>query len=105
MPSRPRRPQRPPVNRPRTCCAGTIALLVMLAGCQACPPIPAPPPPLPVRAPCLDAAAVPAPPALTLERLPADAPAVDLQTAALVDRERLIGYAAQAAVLLAGCVR
>jgi hypothetical protein len=40
-----------------------------------------------------------------MERLPADAAAVDLLRAALIDRERLIGFAAEASVLLTGCVR
>lgn len=42
---------------------------------------------------------------MTMERLPDDAPPVAVLRAALIDRERLIGYAAEASVLLAGCVK
>lgn len=97
----PRRP-RPPASRSKIWSSGTIALLVLLAGCQTCPPIP-PSPPLPVRAPCVVRA--PELPALTMERLPDDAPPALKLIAALQDRERLIGYADEASVLLAGCTR
>jgi len=100
-PVRPRRP-RLPASRSRIFSGATLAPLVLLAACQTCPTV-QPPPPLPVRAPCVER--VPEVPSLLMERLPADAAAVDLLRAALIDRERLIGFAAEASVLLTGCVR
>lgn len=100
-PVRPRRP-RLPASRPRIFFGATLAPLVLLAACQTCPTV-QPPPPLPVRAPCVEQ--VPEVPALLMERLPVDAAAVEVLRAALVDRERLIAFGAEAAVLLAGCAR